>query len=90
GRALMARPVLLCLDEPSMGLSPALTQDLFSALEAINQTGTAILLVEQNVNLALEFAQRAYVLEAGQVVLQGTGEELLADSRVRGAYLGDR
>ncbi|MFC4637243.1 ABC transporter ATP-binding protein [Deinococcus hohokamensis] len=87
GRALMARPSVLVVDEPSLGLSPLMTQTVFGALKAVNAEGVSVLLVEQNVGLSLRLADRAYVLENGQVVSQGTGAELLADPRVREAYL---
>lgn len=88
GRALMARPRLLLLDEPSMGLAPIIVQDIFRTLQRINAEGLTIFLVEQNVKQALKLAQRAYVLENGCVVLQGSGAELLGDPRVQAAYLG--
>jgi len=88
GRALMAKPRLLLLDEPSMGLAPIIVQDIFRTLKAINAEGLTIFLVEQNVKQALKLAQRAYVIENGQVVLQGSGAELLGDPRVQAAYLG--
>ena len=88
GRALMAKPRLLLLDEPSMGLAPIIVQDIFRTLKSINAEGLTIFLVEQNVKQALKLAQRAYVLENGQVVLQGSGAELLGDPRVQAAYLG--
>ncbi len=88
GRALMSRGRLVLLDEPSMGLSPRLVQDIFRTIEDINRTGTTILLVEQNANMALRIASRAYVLETGSVMLSGTGRELLGDPRVKEAYLG--
>ena len=88
GRALMAKPRLLLLDEPSMGLAPIIVQDIFRTLKAINAEGLTIFLVEQNVKQALKLAQRAYVLENGRVVLQGSGAELLGDPRVQAAYLG--
>jgi branched-chain amino acid transport system ATP-binding protein len=88
GRALMSRGRLLLLDEPSMGLAPRLVQEIFRIIEDINRTGTTILLVEQNANMALRIAHRAYVLETGRVVLAGTGLELSNDTRVKEAYLG--
>jgi branched-chain amino acid transport system ATP-binding protein len=88
GRALMARPQLLLLDEPSMGLSPVLVEEVFNIIEDINAQGTAILLVEQNAQMALSVADRAYVLETGRVTLEGTGSELLHNPQVMEAYLG--
>ena len=88
GRALMAQPRLLLLDEPSMGLAPIIVQDIFRTLQRINAEGLTIFLVEQNVKQALKLAQRAYVLENGRIVLQGSGAELLGDPRVQAAYLG--
>ena len=88
GRALMAKPRLLLLDEPSMGLAPLIVQDIFRTLKTINAEGLTIFLVEQNVRQALKLAQRAYVLENGRIVLQGSGSELLGDPRVQAAYLG--
>jgi branched-chain amino acid transport system ATP-binding protein len=88
-RAAMSRPRLLLLDEPSLGLAPLVTQELFRQLTAINQEdGTALLVVEQNANLALSIAERGYVLEAGTIVVEGTAAELQADESVRKAYLG--
>ena len=87
GRALMARPSVLVVDEPSLGLSPLMTQTVFGALKAVNAEGVSVLLVEQNVGLSLKLADRAYVLENGQVVKEGTGTALLADPSVREAYL---
>jgi branched-chain amino acid transport system ATP-binding protein len=89
GRALMARPKLLLLDEPSMGLAPLVIQQIFDIIVEINKTGTTVLLVEQNANVALAISHRAYVLETGEVVLSGTGKELLASDEVRKAYLGE-
>jgi branched-chain amino acid transport system ATP-binding protein len=89
GRALMARPKLLLLDEPSMGLAPLVIQQIFDIIVEINKTGTTVLLVEQNANVALAISHRAYVLETGEVVLSGTGQELLASDEVRKAYLGE-
>ncbi|RFU67339.1 ABC transporter ATP-binding protein [Peribacillus saganii] len=88
GRALMARPRLLLLDEPSMGLAPLLVKTIFRIIEEINKTGTTILLVEQNANLALSIAHRAYVVETGRIVLSGSAEELTASEQVKMAYLG--
>ena len=88
GRALMSRGRLLLLDEPSMGLAPKLVQEIFHIIKDINSTGTTILLVEQNANMALRIASRAYVLEAGRIVLAGTGLELLGNPRIKSAYLG--
>jgi branched-chain amino acid transport system ATP-binding protein len=88
GRALMCRPRLLLLDEPSMGLAPLLVREIFRVLGEINAAGTTILLVEQNANMALRVAQRAHVLEIGAIVRSGTGRELLGDPAVRSAYLG--
>ncbi|MEV0940761.1 MULTISPECIES: ABC transporter ATP-binding protein [Micromonospora] len=88
GRALMSRPKLLLLDEPSMGLAPMLIQQIFSIITEINEQGTTILLVEQNAQQALARAHRAYVLETGRIVKSGTGAELLHDPSVKEAYLG--
>ena len=88
GRALMAKPSILLLDEPSMGLSPLLVSEIFHIIEEINQKGTTVLLVEQNAKRALSIANRAYVLETGYITLSGTGEELARDERVQKAYLG--
>lgn len=88
GRALMSRPKLLMLDEPSLGLSPRLVREVFAVMRQIYERGTTILLVEQNANAALRLAHYAYVLETGRIVLEGSGEELLADPGVQEAYLG--
>jgi len=88
GRALMARPKLLMLDEPSLGLAPILVETIFTIVREINSQGTTVLLVEQNANKALEAAHRAYVLETGVIVQTGTGKELLASEEVQKAYLG--
>lgn len=88
GRALMARPKLLLLDEPSMGLAPLLVKTIFRIIEEINQTGTTILLVEQNANMALSIADRAYVIETGKIVIAGSSEELNQSDQIRMAYLG--
>ncbi len=89
GRALMSRPKLLLLDEPSMGLAPMLVAQIFAIIQEINASGTTIMLVEQNANMALSIANRAYVLETGEVVLQGPADELAANPEVRKAYLGE-
>ena len=88
GRALMSRGQMVLLDEPSMGLSPVLVREIFRVIKEINASGTTVLLVEQNANMALRTAQRGYVLETGTIVFSGTGDELLHDKRVRDAYLG--
>jgi branched-chain amino acid transport system ATP-binding protein len=88
GRALMSRPRVLLLDEPSLGLAPLLVAEVFRIIMAINQRGTTVLLVEQNAHAALNIAHYAYVLENGRLVLEGRGEELLAHPHLRQAYLG--
>jgi branched-chain amino acid transport system ATP-binding protein len=88
-RALMTTPKVLLLDEPSLGLAPRLVQQILETIREINRQGTVVLLVEQNANLALRMADRAYVLEAGRIVLEGGGAELLANDAVRKAYLGE-
>ncbi|MFC2705387.1 MAG: ABC transporter ATP-binding protein [Olsenella profusa] len=88
GRALMSKPKLLMLDEPSMGLAPILVEEIFSIIQELNQQGTTILLVEQNASMALSIANRGYVLETGTITKTGTGDELLHDDDVRKAYLG--
>ena len=88
-RALMSRPRLLLLDEPSLGLAPQVVERIFQVLQEISRSGVALLLVEQNAHKALQIAHRAYVLETGQVAMQGTGKELLASPEVRRAYLGE-
>jgi branched-chain amino acid transport system ATP-binding protein len=88
GRALMARPTLLLLDEPSMGLAPMFIRQIFTIIGQVREQGTTVLLVEQNANQALNLADRAYVLETGQITKSGTGRELLADDGIREAYLG--
>ncbi|HUZ28382.1 MAG TPA: ABC transporter ATP-binding protein [Solirubrobacteraceae bacterium] len=88
GRAVMARPKLMMLDEPSMGIAPILVQRIYETIKEINQQGVAILLVEQNANYALDVARRGYVLETGQVVLEGESEHLRSDPEVQKAYLG--
>ncbi|MFZ2379070.1 MAG: ATP-binding cassette domain-containing protein, partial [Trichococcus flocculiformis] len=88
GRALMTKPKLLLLDEPSMGLAPIFIKEIFHIIQDIQKQGTTILLIEQNANVALKIANRGYVLETGNIVLTGTGEELLASDEVQKAYLG--
>jgi len=88
GRALMSRPKLLLLDEPSMGLAPLLIREIFSIIVDINKTGTTVLLVEQNANMALSIANRAYVLETGRITISGDAKELAASEDIRKAYLG--
>ena len=88
GRALMSRPKLMMLDEPSLGLAPLVVQDIFSIIREINRQGVTVLLVEQNANMALKIADLAYVLETGNITMSGTGAELLANEKVKEAYLG--
>ncbi|HZJ86052.1 MAG TPA: ABC transporter ATP-binding protein [Erysipelotrichaceae bacterium] len=88
GRALMGRPKMILMDEPSMGLAPILVDQIFDIIKKINKDGTTILLVEQNAARALEIADRAYVLETGRIVAEGSGQELLNDTKVKSAYLG--
>ena len=88
GRALMSRPKILFLDEPSMGLAPLLVQEIFDIIKEINKSSTTILLVEQNASMALQIANRAYVMETGSIVLSGTGEELSQSDDIKKAYLG--
>jgi branched-chain amino acid transport system ATP-binding protein len=88
GRALMARPKLLLLDEPSMGLAPVLVEQIFTTIGGLKARGITVLLVEQNANLALAIADRGYVIETGRIVMSGPGKELLNDPRIRSAYLG--
>ena len=89
GRALMARPRLLCMDEPSMGLSPAYVEQVFDIIKTINRQGTTIFMVEQNANMALSVADRAYLLQTGQIVLSGPATELRQNELIRHAYLGE-
>jgi branched-chain amino acid transport system ATP-binding protein len=89
GRALMARPRLICMDEPSMGLSPLFVEQVFEIIQEINRQGTTIFMVEQNANMALSIAHRAYVLQTGKVVLSGSAKELRRDPAIREAYLGE-
>jgi len=88
GRALMARPQLLLMDEPSMGLAPLLVKEIFTIIKDINERGTTILLVEQNAHMALSIADKAYVIETGEIVLKGSAEQLLTSEDVKKAYLG--
>ena len=88
GRALMSRPKLLLLDEPSMGLAPIFIREIFKIIQEIQKTGTTVLLIEQNAKMALSISNRAYVLETGSVVLTGTGQELLESDEIQKAYLG--
>ena len=88
GRALMSRPKLMMLDEPSLGLAPLVVQDIFSIIREINRQGVTVLLIEQNANMALKIANYGYVLETGSITMTGTGAELLANEKVREAYLG--
>ena len=87
-RALMSHPTLLMMDEPSMGLSPILVEEIFAIIREINKAGTTILLVEQNAHMALSIANRAYVLETGHIVMEGAAQEMLDDEKVKAAYLG--
>ena len=88
GRALMGRPKVLMMDEPSLGLAPIVVQDIFEIIRRIHENGTTVLLIEQNANMALHVADRAYVIENGKISLEGTGKELLSNEKVQAAYLG--
>jgi branched-chain amino acid transport system ATP-binding protein len=90
GRALMSRPKLLMMDEPSLGLAPLIVKDIFNIIKTINKEGITILLIEQNANLALKTADWAYVMETGTITMQGTGKQLLAEESIKEAYLGKR
>lgn len=90
GRALMGRPKLLMMDEPSLGLAPIVVQGIFEIIRQIHEAGTTVLLIEQNANMALHVADRAYVIENGKISMEGTGAELLEDEKVRAAYLGSK
>lgn len=90
GRALMSRPKLIMMDEPSLGLAPLVVKSIFEIIETINKEGITVLLIEQNANMALQAAHTAYVLETGVITIRGTGAELLADERIKEAYLGKR
>jgi len=89
GRAMLSRPKLLLLDEPSMGLAPLMVQKVFETVLAIAREGVTILLIEQNAKLALEVSNRAYVMESGEITLSGDAKQLLSDPKVRAAYLGE-
>lgn len=89
GRALMARPKVLLLDEPSMGLSPIMVDKIFEVVNDIHQRGTTVLLVEQNASRALQLANRGYVMDSGEVTMSGDAKQLLSDPKVRAAYLGE-
>ena len=89
GRSLMSNPRLLLLDEPSLGLAPLIVKQIFEILQQINEEGTTILLVEQNAQLALNLTDRGYVMETGEITIEGASTDLLADERVRQAYLGE-
>lgn len=90
GRALLSRPKLMMMDEPSLGLAPLIIKDIFSIIQEINSQGMTILLIEQNANMALKVAHRAYVLETGNIVMNGTGKELLENPDIKAAYLGKK
>jgi len=90
GRALMSRPKLLMMDEPSLGLAPLIVKEIFNIIEEINRQGVTILLIEQNANVSLKIAHKAYVMETGDITLEGTGSELLRNEEVKKAYLGER
>lgn len=87
-RALMSKPKIIMMDEPSLGLAPLIVRDIFDIIKEINKQGVTVLLIEQNANMALKIADRAYVMETGKITMSGTGAELLADERIRKAYLG--
>ena len=89
-RALMGRPKLLMMDEPSLGLAPLIVKDIFSIIKEINKHGVTVLLIEQNANMALHTADIGYVLETGKITMTGSGKELLADESVKAAYLGKK
>ena len=90
GRALMSRPKLIMMDEPSLGLAPLVVKSIFDIIKTINEQGISVLLIEQNANMALQAAHTAYVLETGEITMSGKGSELLADERIKEAYLGKR
>ncbi len=88
GRALMAKPKMILMDEPSMGLSPLLVKEIFSIIRELNKKGITMLLVEQNAKMALSVSNRAYVMETGKIIIEGSAGDLLKDDRVKKAYLG--
>ncbi len=88
GRALMNRPKVIMMDEPSLGLAPLVVKDIFNIIQAINKEGITVLLIEQNANMALKIAHKAYVIETGKITMEGTGEEILANEEIKEAYLG--
>lgn len=90
GRALMSRPKLLMMDEPSLGLAPLIVKDIFKIIKTINKEGITVLLIEQNANLALKTADWAYVMETGTITMHGTGKQLLAEESIKEAYLGKK
>ena len=90
GRAMMCRPKLIMMDEPSLGLAPLVIREIFNIIRRINETGTTVLLVEQNANMALKVAHKAYVLETGRIRMEGTGQELLENEEIKEAYLGKK
>ena len=89
GRAVMSKPKLLLLDEPSLGLAPLIVEQIFEIIQKINENGTTVLLVEQNANLALTITNRGYVMETGHITMEGNSKDLIADERIRAAYLGE-
>ena len=89
-RSLMSRPKIMMLDEPSLGLAPLIVKDIFNILKEINEEGVTILLIEQNANMALRLADKAYVLETGTIAMQGSGKELLDNPKIKEAYLGKK
>ena len=89
GRAVMSKPKLLLLDEPSLGLAPLIVEQIFEIIQKINENGTTVLLVEQNANLALTVTNRGYVMETGHITMEGNSKDLIADERIRAAYLGE-
>ena len=89
GRAIMSKPKLLLLDEPSLGLAPLIVEQIFEIIQKINENGTTVLLVEQNANLALTVTNRGYVMETGHITMEGNSKDLIADERIRAAYLGE-